>query len=478
MSQTLAKARPAGAGNEANPVASSTNRLVAQVISRIPWLPVVTVGLILLLAGVALLYFFRAGEAAREADFQDSQARLYETMEQVVQTETVLLGQTLLGQNSAFEAAKYRNNFETAFNKLKERDAYSYAILDTHSHWLRDFQEGLGQPDGSPQTVAIRLQLWQNNQALFEQLEQQAKTFRPASRQALDNTRQTLDQGFWSISGLLILAVGVVMALLRFLWQSVLRPLNYLNNHLLGLLWSQTEHLTQHLNTLQAQINADQQRLVAVNHDLKSPLGNVKALAEVTLLTNPGLREEVSKNLKRIAAVADQGAGLLDQSLSRPQFQPALQKVNLQDLLEKVLQLVDLRNFKVRQEVELTEATLDPHLLEHLLLNLVSNARKFSAGGIRLGTRLVAKPGTMDELEVELWVWNDGVAISLDKRSEIFKPGYQTPDGKKAGGHGLGLSIVKTIAEQHYGRVLLESHEKIGTTFRVVLPYIAPISFE
>jgi signal transduction histidine kinase len=125
------------------------------------------------------------------------------------------------------------------------------------------------------------------------------------------------------------------------------------------------------------------------------------------------------------------------------------------------------------RQVEVAHAVIDPALMEHALLNLVSNARKFSQLGIGVGTRRSRKAGTVDEYEIEIWVWNDGALISAGDRQEIFKPGKQLEDGKKAGGHGLGLAIVKSIAERHHGRVVVDSHEKVGTTFRIFLPELS-----
>jgi signal transduction histidine kinase len=135
-----------------------------------------------------------------------------------------------------------------------------------------------------------------------------------------------------------------------------------------------------------------------------------------------------------------------------------------------VLRLVDLSLYSVQRKVEVEEWAMDRTLMEHALLNLVSNARKFAASGVGVGVRKTRKAGTVDEDELELWVWNDGAIISHGDRQEIFKPGKQTDEGKKAGGHGLGLSIVKSIAERHHGRVIVDSHEKIGTTFRIFIP--------
>ncbi len=270
-----------------------------------------------------------------------------------------------------------------------------------------------------------------------------------------------------------LVALAIMGAVVWFVLTKVIQPLGRINEQLSLLLWSQNEHLTEQLNILQQEINTNNEMLTAVRHDLKTPLSSIKGLAQLSVITQPDLPTDTEQNLAKIIEVADSSVETISNLLTRREIKLELQPVPLDHLVDKVTQLVDLRWFNITRKVEPIEVVMDAGLMEHALLNLVSNARKFSGGGIGIGATKRLKPGTVDEEELELWVWNDGAVITAGDREEIFKPGKQTTEGKKVGGHGLGLAIVKSIAERHHGRVSVDSHEKKGTTFRIIIPIIS-----
>ncbi len=289
---------------------------------------------------------------------------------------------------------------------------------------------------------------------------------------ATDEVENVQQNGVGLVVFITLVALLLSVAAFFFVGQKVVRPLGGLNQHLNQLLWTQTEHLTDRLNHLQADIDHNNEMLTAVRHDLKAPLSSIKGLAELSVIMQPNLDNETRNNLAEIVKVSDKGVDMVSTLLARQESQLDLQIVNLGELVDKLLSLVDLRLYDVQRKVEVNQAVFDPALMEHALLNLISNARKFCQSGIAVGTRKVRKAGTLDEYEIELFVWNDGALINAADRLEIFKPGKQTDEGKKAGGHGLGLAIVKSVAERHHGRVSVDSHEKVGTTFRIFLPEI------
>ena len=103
--------------------------------------------------------------------------------------------------------------------------------------------------------------------------------------------------------------------------------------------------------------------------------------------------------------------------------------------------------------------------LERALLNLLTNALKYSPADspVVLTTR---------EQDGELWlaVRDEGVGIPLSQQDRIFERFQRAGDGSRASGSGLGLPIVKAIAEAHGGRVELQSTPGRGATFTIVIP--------
>jgi signal transduction histidine kinase len=109
----------------------------------------------------------------------------------------------------------------------------------------------------------------------------------------------------------------------------------------------------------------------------------------------------------------------------------------------------------------------DPRRLERLVLNLVSNASKFSPPGARI--RIAVVP-TADE--VTITVADTGPGIPPEVMPHLFEQFYtaRTSSTSHNIGVGLGLPIAKSIAEAHGGRIEVESEVGVGSAFRVTLP--------
>jgi PAS domain S-box-containing protein len=127
---------------------------------------------------------------------------------------------------------------------------------------------------------------------------------------------------------------------------------------------------------------------------------------------------------------------------------------------------------EVSLEVHLPDNALpirgDTRLLDRMLSNLVGNALKYTPKGGR-----VTIEAHGEDNQVVLEVSDTGQGIPLDAQSRIFERFYRLPnqpDGVK--GTGLGLTIVKSIAERHGGQVYVTSQPGRGTTFTVSLPTI------
>ncbi len=115
----------------------------------------------------------------------------------------------------------------------------------------------------------------------------------------------------------------------------------------------------------------------------------------------------------------------------------------------------------------------DPVQLRRMLDNLLSNAVKFTPTGGSIVVRLFSSEGY-----VMLEVADSGIGIPADQLTRIFERFYQVDGSTKRryGGVGLGLSLVKEIAEGHGGRVAVESEVGRGSTFRVILPALTTVT--
>jgi two-component system, OmpR family, sensor kinase len=106
----------------------------------------------------------------------------------------------------------------------------------------------------------------------------------------------------------------------------------------------------------------------------------------------------------------------------------------------------------------------DRHRLTQAVVQLAQNAARYGGGGrIELGSRVA-------DGEASFWVRDEGPGISADLQGEIFERFRRGGVMPRSEGAGLGLSIVKAIAEAHRGRVQLESRPGVGATFTLVIP--------
>ena len=105
-------------------------------------------------------------------------------------------------------------------------------------------------------------------------------------------------------------------------------------------------------------------------------------------------------------------------------------------------------------------------LTQHVLLNLIKNAIKFTpAGKISVGVR-------RENGDVLFWVKDTGIGIPASEQERIFETFHQV-DGsitRQAEGTGLGLAIAHKFVELHRGRIWVESEEGKGSTFYVTVP--------
>ncbi|WP_098483351.1 sensor histidine kinase [Georgenia soli] len=213
-----------------------------------------------------------------------------------------------------------------------------------------------------------------------------------------------------------------------------------------------------------------------VSHELKTPVGALGLLAETVADaadepdTVRHFAGQMQKESARLAALVQE---LIE--LSRLQEPDALVDPEVVDLDEVVAEAVD----RVRVEAMSRKVTLvlggakgvkvygDAALLTTAVRNLLDNAIRYSGPTGRVSVGVSCR----DAL-VRVAVVDQGAGISAEQRERVFERFYRGDEARsrETGGSGLGLSIVKHIANDHGGRVELWSTEGKGSTFTLVLP--------
>jgi signal transduction histidine kinase len=230
----------------------------------------------------------------------------------------------------------------------------------------------------------------------------------------------------------------------------------------------------RHLSEAEAAVRRSE-RLAALGqlsaglaHELRNPLGTMKASAEM-LMRNVGSESETAREMAGfISSEVDRTNSLVTRFLefARP-TRLRLETVNVAEILDRAVTLLEREAPQYRVTVyknyspDLAPFPLDGELMERVFYNLLLNAAQASAGG----GAITVKTRPCDGM-AEVAVIDRGQGIAQKDREHIFNPFFTT----KPEGSGLGLAIVSKIVDEHGGRIAVESEPGTGSVFRVYLP--------
>jgi len=209
----------------------------------------------------------------------------------------------------------------------------------------------------------------------------------------------------------------------------------------------------------------------SVAHELNNPLTGILTFAE-ELLEEAGPQAQIREDCGIIVREAMRCrrivADLLDYARIRI---PQRQDTDINQVVERALTMVVKQaafhdvEFRLDLSAGLPLVRSDPAQMQQVFLNLIINAAEAMEGA---GYLTIASWQEKEEGPVKVAVEDTGRGIPGEKFQEIFEPFYST---KGQRGNGLGLSVVRTIIEQHGGGIELESEPGRGSKFTVSLPF-------
>ncbi|MCX5700504.1 MAG: HAMP domain-containing sensor histidine kinase [Candidatus Omnitrophica bacterium] len=217
--------------------------------------------------------------------------------------------------------------------------------------------------------------------------------------------------------------------------------------------------------------------LLAVTHDFNNPLSTIN-IAMRNLIDGIGgeLSDIHTVIVKSCLATVDKLHKLIEDILNFSK--EGFNRINLKreffdlnlvikDEIESVMQMAQERKLELRYNAPASEIRMwgDKNKLSRVVMNLVSNALKYTPKGGGIDVRLSA-----DENAVELTVINSGPGITPEEIGRLFKKYERLDKHSNIEGTGLGLSIVKDIVDAHNGRITVESELDKKTEFKVILP--------
>ncbi|TMQ22153.1 MAG: hybrid sensor histidine kinase/response regulator [Candidatus Rokuibacteriota bacterium] len=213
--------------------------------------------------------------------------------------------------------------------------------------------------------------------------------------------------------------------------------------------------------------------LAGVAHELNNPLAVVSGQAQ--LLHRPNQDPSVQHRAKRISDAADRCVRIVRNFLALArQRPPERSRTMLKEVLDGAVELLgyELRTDSVEVVVDVPEGLpvlwADPHQLHQVLVNLITNAhhamrRQERPRRLSLTVRHDTAAG-----RVSLAIADTGAGIPREIQQKIFEAFFTTK--AQGEGTGLGLSLCRSIVEEHGGVLTVESTVGVGTTFRIELP--------
>jgi hypothetical protein len=217
-----------------------------------------------------------------------------------------------------------------------------------------------------------------------------------------------------------------------------------------------------------------------VAHELRSPLTSVKGFT-ATLLAKWHRFTDDQKlvMLQTVNADADRVTRLITELLDVSRIESGRLEVHRQlaDVPERARKIIAGRvaagdpedRFRLEVTPGLPETWLDPDKVDQILGNLVENAVRHGAGTVTIVVEPAAGPGGTEAVAVS--VQDQGEGIAPDLASRVFRQFWR---GKRRGGTGLGLYIVKGLVEAHSGTISVGRAPGGGAEFRFSLPAGTP----
>lgn len=240
----------------------------------------------------------------------------------------------------------------------------------------------------------------------------------------------------------------------------------------------QAEPMRRQLERQQALSQLQLRFFSLVSHEFRTPLSTILTSVQLLQLCPDKFSPDKKlRNLQRIEGATQRLRQMLDNILTinraetgQLDFQP--RQVNLEQLCQGILSEMPRNPDKPYtldfiRNTESNQTCLDETLLRSILINLITNAIKYSPSG---GTIYLQIKCT--ETEVNFKVCDQGIGIAADEIAHIFEPFYRGKNIDSIPGSGLGLTVAKTCVNLHGGTISVTSELGVGTTFMVKIPLV------
>ncbi len=275
------------------------------------------------------------------------------------------------------------------------------------------------------------------------------------------------------------LPISEISMLLFVLAQTI--SLFLMNNRVLASAQQAEQKLAAENEALEALSRLKTEFLGNVSHELKTPLTVMSGYAQTTkqLAERPGELDggEVSRRMKLISSEAERLSLMVGQVLDITRMEEgrmAMEKrrCHIDEIIHEAVEThypmlnKNANRLEIHIEPGLPAVSADPARISQVIINLISNAVRFTENG------LITISAKREGGDTVVCVADTGAGISAERLPHLFERYYhkEKSGGGQNTGTGLGLYICRHIVEQHGGKVWIKSQEGIGTSVFFSLP--------
>ena len=235
---------------------------------------------------------------------------------------------------------------------------------------------------------------------------------------------------------------------------------------------------------LEKAVRVKDEFLSSVTHELRTPLTGILGLSEVLLAGNFGpFNEKQTATLQNIVSSGRHLQDLINDILDLSRIEAGKLEIYpelcvVDDLCRSSVRMVESISNKKKQTIEISidqpslKIFADLKRMKQVLVNLFSNAIKFTPDGGKIGVHVEVMAG---ENRVKFTVWDSGIGINPEDQERIFLPFTQLDSrlGRQFSGTGLGLALVEKFITLHNGTLSVQSEVGKGSSFIFTLPWQA-----
>lgn len=277
----------------------------------------------------------------------------------------------------------------------------------------------------------------------------------------------------------IILGALLVLLICNFFAISIMRKRQHAK-----IIERKNEELAKAVQKAEHASKAKSDFLSLMSHDIRTPMNAIMGMTK--LAQNEHIEnQKVNEYLCKIEKSADILLRLLNDVLDKSSIENGKLKITNEpfNLKKELLEIIEIykpqcieKNIALISEFsELKTFNLigDPMRVNQILLNLISNAFKFTEAGGKIAVKVTEEECSDSKVNVKFFVSDTGCGMDEDMLGRIFLAFEQkdATTAHKHGGSGLGLNITKNLTELMHGKIEVTSTVDVGTTFIVTIPF-------